>query len=229
MKVYDLTPLIHSGLAVFPGDVGFKRKISMDFKAGDHLTLSAIETTLHIGAHADSSGHYHAQGEGIEQRNLTAFFGPAQVLQVPLKKGSRISLNDFDASKVSAPRVLFKTNSFPDPDVWNSDFMSLSPEVIQFLHEKKCQLVGIDTPSVDPEDSKALESHQALYRSQMAVLEGLALSHVPEGHYTLVALPLPILGADASPVRAVLFESSELFPAAETFQMRAPSPRPFSE
>ena len=85
--------------------------------------------------------------------------------------------------------------------------MSLSPEVIHFLSKRGVQLVGIDTPSVDPQDSKLLESHQALFETQMCVLEGLNLSQVAPGSYFLVALPLALKGVDASPVRAVLCET----------------------
>jgi arylformamidase len=222
MKIYDLTPKIHSGLGVFPGDISFKRNISMDFKTGDHLLLSAIETTLHLGAHADSSNHYHANGEGVDQRPLASFVGPAQVIRVESRANSRIQMKDLEGKIIRAPRVLFCTNSFPNPDHWNSDFMALSPEVIQFLHSKDCVLVGIDTPSVDPEDSKALESHQALFQTKMSVLEGLILKHVPEGIYWMVALPLPIQNADASPVRALLFEGSQQFPDLKKFEIIGP-------
>ncbi|NBW81674.1 hypothetical protein EBR21_07955, partial [bacterium] len=101
-------------------------------------------------------------------------------------------------------RVLFRTNSFPDPEQWQDDFCSLSPELISDLAARGVMTVGIDTPSVDPHDSKDLESHQALLRHDVAVLEGLDLSKVPDGEYTLVALPLPLVGFEASPVRAVL-------------------------
>lgn len=215
MKIYDLTPKIHSGLGVFPGDVAFQRKVSMDFKKGHHLLLSAIESTLHLGAHADSSSHYHAQGEGVEKRPLASFFGTAQVIKVPTVPKARITMNELKGKKIEATRILFSTGSFPNPDRWNSDFMSLSPEVIHYLHEKGCVLVGIDTPSVDPEDSKGLESHQALFQTKMAVLEGLILNKVPEGLYTLVALPLPIAEADASPVRALLFEDPQIFKTSQ--------------
>lgn len=210
-KIYDLTPKIHSGLGVFPGDVAFDRKVSMDFEKGDHLLLSSIETTLHLGAHADSSSHYHAKGEGVESRPLTAYFGSAQVIRVRTRPGERIQISDLDEKRIQAPRVLFCTGSFPNPNQWNSDFMALSPDVIHYLHKQGCVLVGIDTPSVDPESSKKLESHQALFETKMAVLEGLVLGKVPEGVYSLVALPLPIERADASPVRALLFEEPHLF------------------
>jgi len=67
-----------------------------------------------------------------------------------------------------------------------------------------CVLVGIDTPSVDPHDSKELESHSAIYESNMGILEGVILNNVEPGLYDLIALPLKIAEADASPVRAIL-------------------------
>jgi arylformamidase len=209
---YDITPPITEDLAVFPGDQPFQRQVIFDFKKQDHLYLSTFLTTSHIGAHADSSSHYHADGEGVEQRPLDAYFGDCQVFDIQKvkdQKENRIYPADL-SGEVTSTRVLFKTLSFPNLKVWNSDFFSLSPELIYFLNEKKVKLVGIDTPSVDPETSKKLESHQALFATKMAVLEGLSLEKVPQGHYFLVALPLPFVGADASPVRAILLESQAL-------------------
>ena len=67
-------------------------------------------------------------------------------------------------------------------------------------------LVGIDSQSVDPADSKTLDSHHALLRLNLRVLENLVLDNVPEGDFELIALPLKLTTADASPVRAVLRE-----------------------
>jgi arylformamidase len=66
------------------------------------------------------------------------------------------------------------------------------------------RLVGIDTASIDPADSKALASHQVVRRHDVRVLENLVLDDVAEGDYELIALPLKLVTADASPVRAVL-------------------------
>lgn len=209
MKIWDISPPVHAGTAVFPGDVEFARNVSMDFPQ-DHLALSSITTTLHIGAHADSSSHYHKDGKGIDQRPLERYLGPCQVIEVKLKRGERILPSHLLGSKIGAPRVLFKTGSFPDPDSWNNDFNSLSPELIELLADQGVVLVGIDTPSVDPSDSKGLESHQALYKRDLAVLEGIILDQVSPGLYTLVALPLRLKDADASPVRAILLEQNSL-------------------
>jgi arylformamidase len=112
--------------------------------------------------------------------------------------------DDIKGKSISAPRVLFRTGTFPDPRRWNNDFASLSPELVDALHERGVILVGIDTPSVDPFESKALAAHKALARHDMANLEGLVLDEVAEGQYELIALPLRLKNADASPVRAVL-------------------------
>ena len=87
---------------------------------------------------------------------------------------------------------------------WNRDFAALSAELIDFLHDRGVITVGIDTPSIDLPDSKDLPAHKAVLRHDMTILEGLVLKDVPEGTYELIALPLPLVGFDASPVRAVL-------------------------
>lgn len=208
MRIWDISPLVTKDLAVFPGDVAFRRDVSMSFPK-DHLALSSVTTTLHLGAHADSSGHYHAQGKGIEARPLERYLGPCQVIDVKLARGERILPAHLNEA-IRAPRVLFKTLSFPDPNFWNDDFNSLSPELIDHLADRGVVLVGLDTPSVDPAASRALESHQALFRRDLAVLEGLILDQVSPGLYSLIALPLRLKDADASPVRAILLEENSL-------------------
>ena len=206
MKYYEISPPISSALAVFPGDQAFARAVSMDFGRGDHLLLSAITSTLHIGAHADSSSHYHAKGTGVDQRPLEPFLGRCQVIRPQAKdlRGKRLQVSDFSHVRIQAPRILVATGTHSDPTKWVDDFASFSPEVLNWLADQGVKLVGIDTPSVDPADSKALESHQVLFARDLCVLEGLILQQVPEGTYTLVALPLRIVDADASPVRAIL-------------------------
>jgi len=210
VKIWDISPVVSEKTAVFPGDVPFSRQVSLSFEKGHHLTLSSLTSTPHIGAHADASIHYHASGKGIDQRPLERYLGSCQVIQVKLARGERILPSHLGSSGIKATRILFRTDSFPDPECWNSDFNSLSPELVDFLADKGVALVGIDTPSVDPADSKALESHQALFRRDLAVLEGIILNQVMPGLYTLVALPLALKGADASPVRAILLEKNLL-------------------
>jgi arylformamidase len=203
---HDISPRVWERTAVFPGDHAYARKVALDFAQGHHLGLSSIHTTVHVGAHTDAPNHYHKDGVGIDARPLSLYLGRCQVISVSLPRGERILPKHLAGKKIQAPRVLFKTGSFPDPDRWNSDFNSLSPELIQMLAAQGVKLVGIDTPSVDPETSKALESHNAIFHLDLAILEGVVLDDVAEGFYTLIALPLKLKDADASPVRAVLVE-----------------------
>ena len=205
---FDISPEVSEKTAVFPGDSPYRRTVARDFAQGDNLALSSLQTTVHIGAHADAPSHYHPKGKDISQRPLDYYLGPCQIIAVRLPRGRRIMPGDIDLGKIAAARVLFNTGSFPDPERWNNDFNALSPELIEALAKRKVVLVGIDTPSIDPEDSKALESHQSVHRHDMAVLEGLTLEGVPDGVYNLVALPLRLKDADASPVRAILLKQA---------------------
>lgn len=207
MKMYDISPLISSRTAVFPGDCEFSRNEVMSCEKGDHLTLSSMTTTMHIGAHVDAPNHYHKDGVGISDRSLDYYYGSCQVIRVDIERGKRIQASDIK-DEITEERVLFYTGSFPDPENWNSDFNSLSVELLDQLARNKVKLVGIDTPSVDPEDSKALEAHNTIYKNDMAILEGVVLEDVPAGVYQLIALPLKIENSDASPVRAVLVKNS---------------------
>jgi arylformamidase len=124
-------------------------------------------------------------------------------MEVSLAAGERVRPEDLPG-EIEAPRVLIRTGSFPNPERFTEDFNSLSAELVERAAEKGVVLLGLDTPSVDPFDDKVLEAHQALARHEMANLEGLVLEGVAPGLYTLIALPLRLEGADASPVRAVL-------------------------
>jgi arylformamidase len=204
-RIHDITPRVSPRLAVWPGDVPFSRTLAMSYEQGNHLTLSSINSTVHLGAHVDGPNHYSADGVGIDQRPLELYLGPCQVISVAVGRGERI-LPEHVRVPISAQRILFHTGTYPDPDDFNEDFASLSPQLVDWLAEQGVRLAGIDTPSIDLCHDKELLSHGRIAAHDMAILEGIVLSDVEPGNYTLVALPLPLEGADASPVRAVLLE-----------------------
>jgi arylformamidase len=102
------------------------------------------------------------------------------------------------------PRVLVRTYEHMPQDRWDGALAAYAPETVERLATLGVRLIGIDTASIDPADSKGLDSHQVIRRHGMRVLENLVLDDVPEGDYELIALPLKLTQADASPVRAVL-------------------------
>ena len=201
--IFDITPLVSARLRVWPGDTPPSREVLCDLRRGDTITLSTLHATVHLGAHADAPSHYGAGAPAIHERSLDYYVGPCQVVRVAVARGTRVT-PDMVAQPIRAERVLIATGTFPDPQHFTTDFASLSPELVRWLHDQRVKLVGIDTPSVDPFDSKDLPSHHAFLQCDMAILEGLVLNDVPEGVYELIALPLKLVGFDASPVRAVL-------------------------
>jgi arylformamidase len=201
--LYDISPAITRDLRVWPGDTPLSREVLLDMREGANITLSTLRATVHLGAHADAASHYGKDAAGIESRRLEDFLGPCQIIHVDAAPRYRILPNDLPAP-IKAPRLLFRTNTYSDPTVFNEDFAALSPELVDHLSQLGVRLVGIDTPSVDLFDSTDLPSHKAFLRHDMAILEGLVLTDVPEGLYELIALPLKLVGFDASPVRAVL-------------------------
>lgn len=204
MNIIDISPTISARIAVWPGDVNYSRNVAMDFNQGNNLVLSSINTTVHLGAHADAPNHYHPDGCGIGERDLKPYLGPCQVIHARPSQGVRLMPADLGQTPITAERVLLRTGSFPDPEHWNNDFAALSPELVSWLSERGVRLVGIDTPSVDPFDDAVLHAHREIYARDMCILEGLILDRVAPGSYWLVAPPLKLEGVDASPVRAIL-------------------------
>ncbi len=205
--LYDITPAITPNLCVWPGDTAITREVLMDLEKGDTVTLSTLRTTVHLGAHADGPNHYAKGGEAIGERSLSYYLGPCRVITATVEHGARARVEDLaidDLEELNARRVLIKTGTFPDSDAWNEDFAAIEPALVDALAAAGVITIGIDTPSVDLQTSKDLPSHAAFARHDMAILEGLRLDAVPDGEYELIALPLKLMGFDASPVRAVL-------------------------
>ncbi len=102
------------------------------------------------------------------------------------------------------PRVLLRTYEHAPTTTWDSAFCAVAPETIDLLAAHGVKLIGIDTPSLDPQDSKTMDAHHRIRAHRMAILEGIVLDAVAPGDYELIALPLKFATLDASPVRAVL-------------------------
>ncbi len=197
--IYDISPPITPALAVFPGDTPASRHVLMDISRGDPLTLSTWNSTVHVGAHADAPSHYGRDGRTIDQQPLELYCGPCRLVRVAGKL-----LTPEMIPYVDTERLIIATGSYPDPTHWNDDFAVLNPELVDHLGARGVRLVGIDTPSVDTADSKDLPAHHRFLANDMVIIEGLVLADVPAGVYELIALPLRLVGFDASPVRAVL-------------------------
>ena len=202
--LWDISPPVHAGSPVFPGDTAYHQQWCATIGPGCPVNVSAITMSPHVGAHADAPLHYDERGQSIGDVALDAFLGPCRVIHAigcgPLITWAHIA---HAVDGALPPRVLVRTYA-QAPTQWDGQLTAYASATIERLADAGVLLVGIDTASIDPADSKTLDSHQVIRRRGLRVLENLVLDAVPEGDYELIALPLKLTTADASPVRAVL-------------------------
>ena len=204
-RLWDISPPVHAGSPVFPGDAHYAQRWVATLGPGCPVNVSTITLSPHTGAHADAPLHYDPDGAAVGALDLDDYLGPCRVVHA-IGCGALIEWCHL-AAHVDAslpPRVLVRTYERMPIDRWDGALAAYAPEVIERLADRGVRLIGIDTASIDPADSKTLEAHQVIRRRKLRVLENLVLDAVPEGDYELIALPLKLTTADASPVRAVL-------------------------
>ena len=202
--IRDISQRLSPALPVWPGDTAFA--LERTWAIGEQVPVNVSRLTLstHSGAHADAPLHYRADGAAIDAVTLDPYLGECLVLDLR-GCGAVVTPAAIAWEKLfGIQRVLLRTYEVFPTKTWDSVFVTIAATTIAGLAAAGVRLIGIDSPSLDPEDSKTLDAHHAVAAADMRILEGLVLDDVPEGRYELIALPLKIAGADASPVRAIL-------------------------
>jgi arylformamidase len=202
-RLYDITRPLAASTACWPGDVPFSFRLGWRIRDGASVNVGAVEMSVHAGTHCDAPYHYDDAGPTVELLPPEVFVGPAWVVDVrDSPERWRPVLDGLDLHRT--PRVLFRTGGWPDSSRFPDGIPVMERELPDWLGGQGVVLVGVDLPSVDPLDSKTLDNHHALGRRGIAILEGLWLDDVSAGRYELIAPPLKVVGADGSPLRALL-------------------------
>ncbi len=202
--IIDISQPLSPGMAGFPGDAAYEESRTFAIGPGCPVNVARVSMSVHCGSHADAPLHYDAAGASIGGLTLEPFIGPCRVIDA--RAATPLCRPEHIAAFLDAvpPRVLLRLAERSDPHIWPTGLRALSADVIELLVSKGVRLVGIDTPSIDPEMSKDLPAHMAAKRAGMRILENLVLAHVAPGDYELIALPINLAALDAAPVRAVL-------------------------
>ena len=79
-------------------------------------------------------------------------------------------------------------------------------EAARVFAEGGIRLFGNESQTVGPEDAP-MAVHLILLGAGVILLEGVVLSHVPEGKYFLSAAPLKLGGREGAPCRAMLIRN----------------------
>jgi arylformamidase len=204
-RLWDISPPLHAASPVFPGDATYEQRWSAQIGPGCPVNVATLTLSPHTGAHADAPLHYDESGATIGEVALEPYLGRCRVIHA-IGRGSLVEWAHIEHRVAGLPpRVLVRTYQ-RSPTSWDPQLAAFAPQAVERLADLGVLLIGIDTASIDPAESKALPSHQVIRRRGLRVLENLWLDEVPEGDYELIALPLKLISADASPVRAVLRE-----------------------
>jgi arylformamidase len=204
----DISPEISVSTPVWPGDQPLVVRWTQRLAEGNSANLSAITLTPHLGAHVDSPLHLFDGESDVGDLDLEPFIGPATLLDLSGTEAvTGIDLAEIDLAE--AGRLLLRTRPPRTDDSAEAEPAHIAVDAAELIAAAGIPLVGIDTPSVDSAAASDLPVHRLLTRAGVAILEGLDLSAAAAGRYELIALPLRLLGVEASPVRALLRPLSE--------------------
>ena len=202
-KIIDISIPLSPSTIVYPGNPAIE--IEEIRSEASHSIISQITSGSHNGTHIDAPRHAIPEGISITDLPLDVFMGPCRVIDCTNEVGS-VSGQLLESHVISeGERILLKTsNSNRGYDVFHPDFVYLSPEGAQYLSEQGVALVGIDSLSIKQKGSTDNRPHTLLLEKHIPIIEGIDLSQVEPGEYTLIAFPLKYIGLDGAPTRAVL-------------------------
>jgi arylformamidase len=203
MEVFDVSVTLSKETIVYPGDPKVSLRKLKNIKE-DGFSLSELSLGLHSGTHVDAPSHYLPKGKSVDKLPLIA--GAAKVFDLSAVK-EEITVDDLRGCDISSGDVvLFRTrnSSLWKRKKFSRTYVSISVEGARYLVRKKVAAVGIDYLSVEAFDSFDGCVHKILLTKDIPIIEGLDLGKITPGAYTLVCLPLKIVGGEAAPARCIL-------------------------
>ena len=204
-RLRDISVVLGPGTPQWPGDTPYSCGWPSTIAGGHSVNVSAISTSPHVGTHADAPLHVREGWSGSHELSLDAFFGPAIVVDVS-NLTKEIDIEDLEKiqSLPFVERLLLRTGRTIASGAFPEDWPTLSETCVRTLLGRGLRLLGVDSPSVDPRESKNLPVHHMLFSGNAAILENLDLRRITPTMYELMAFPLKLMALDAAPVRAVL-------------------------
>ena len=195
MKIYDISQEVFSCRA-FPGDPVPQRQVLSSMEDGALYNLTGISMCAHNGTHVDAPLHFVRDGKPVDQVALEVFVGECFLAR-----------HSGDVTAENAQAILEKADGARRILIGGK--ATVTAPAARVFAEHKIHLLGNESQTVGPENAP-MEVHCILLSSEVALLEGIVLDGIPEGHYFLSAAPLNLAGADGAPCRAFLIEKEAL-------------------
>jgi len=208
MKIFDITLPITKTLVVWPGEKGLRVTTVRAFPK-DPVHVSDLAIGAHTGTHLDAPMHFLPKGKPLEKVPLDNLVGLCRVLKLPVKsyQSKVVEFRDLKPFKIKkGERLIFNLGNGARllKKEFDQDYVAIGNDAARFLAAQKTKLVGVDYLSVERRGNPGHPVHVSLLSAGTAIVEGLNLQGVKPGTYTLVCLPLSMVGVEASPVRAIL-------------------------
>lgn len=204
MTLHDISIALGEGIPEWPGDTPCSCRWTWEIARGDSVNVSEIRSSPHVGTHADAPLHVRDGWPASHEFPLEPFLGRASVITVDR------SIPTIEPAQLSAlsvgpiERLLLRSGRSIALGAFPDSWPALSTASVQMLLDRGLRLLGVDSPSIDARTSTTLDVHKAIFGAGAYNLENLDLHGVDDGEYELIALPIKLLSADASPVRAIL-------------------------
>jgi arylformamidase len=204
--------------AGFSRDLQFAMEVLKEHDApgGAGQIVRGVHMRLHAGSHVDAPEHNVRGGTQIHQLPLALFIGDAIIADLRDKMpGKPVTGSDLERTIGSCirrgDRVLLRTDHNNSYDGGSDRWMKASPyltiEAARWLIEKGAVIVGYDFyhGNDEPGAPRVFHNSRTLSEHGVITLPYLKnLDRITQQRVTLIALPLNIIGAEASPVRAVV-------------------------
>ena len=207
MRLYDITVPIENGMPVWPGDPPVRLEQVSSIAQGANANVSSLACGVHVGTHVDAPHHFLDGASTVEAMPLDVLLGKAYVAD--LRRADVVDAAALERARipVRTARLLLRTRN---SDYWKrreqafqTSFVGVDAGGAEWLVQHKIRLIAVDYLSVAPYRNSR-PTHQILLSAGVVIVEGVDLSRVPAGAYTLYCLPMKLVGSDGAPARAVL-------------------------
>ncbi|MDT8419286.1 MAG: cyclase family protein [Desulfuromonadales bacterium] len=211
MKTIDLSHPIHPEIPVYPGTEPPQITPANSIER-DGFAEILISMYSHTATHIDAPCHLLPHGKSLDQFPAGHFIGTAVVIDLRSRTTPEIALKHITLFAEQLNGVDFVLLNTGWSVHWGKanyfeGYPYLSEEAADWLSSFPLRGVGIDTISIDPLDSPDLPAHRQLLGNDFIIIENLTNLQAVSSRCTFSCLPLPVRGADGSPVRAVAIEN----------------------
>jgi arylformamidase len=203
--------------AGFKKDMQFEMEVLKEHDApgGAGQIVRGVHMRLHAGSHVDAPEHNVRGGTQIHQLPLELFMGDAIIADLRDKLPSQ-AITEKDLEKRldnrirKGDRLLLRTDHNNSYDGGSETWMKQSPYLTigatMWLIDKGVVIVGYDFYHGNDEPNAPRVFHNSRTLSEHGVITMPYLKNldrIERDRFTLIGLPLKMIGAEASPIRAV--------------------------